>query len=100
MSRLHAALASDQRRLVLAYFERTGEATASLDDLTAFLATQQADTEREHVRKNLHHRDLPKLADQGLIDYDARSATVRYWGAPTVVPADEWSQYLTRGVVA
>ncbi|AHG04408.1 hypothetical protein HALDL1_12975 [Halobacterium sp. DL1] len=94
VSRLHTALASERRRLVLAYFETTDEDMASLADLATFISTHQADSERERVRGHLRHADLPKLADLGLIDYDARTQTSRYWGAPSAVVAEEWTQYL------
>lgn len=33
---------------------------------------------------DLHHRDLPKLEAAGLVEYDARSRTVRYDDHPAL----------------
>lgn len=59
-----------------------------LDDLVNSIVEREveagvaSDTEehRRHVAIALHHKHLPKLADVAVIDYDARSKTVRYWG--------------------
>lgn len=55
-------------------------------------ATDSTSTDRrERVRLDLHHNHLPRLADAGLIDYDARTGTVRSREAPSLdrlVPED------------
>jgi hypothetical protein len=41
-----------------------------------------ADDVTEHRRRvaiDLHHKSLPKLDDAAVLDYDARSHTIRYW---------------------
>lgn len=79
IDRACSVLATDTRRAVLAYFDASAAQTASLDDLAEYVVTRQSDAlSREQVRLRLHHAELPKLADAGLIDYDVRSATVRY----------------------
>lgn len=96
--RVLPALTPARRRLILAYFEDSMEQTATLDVLTGYVARQEEieSTTQERARVLLHHADLPKLADAGLIDYDARTRTVRYWGAPAGVEAAEWAHYLTQ----
>ena len=42
---------------------------------------------RERVRIDLHHDHIPRLADAGLVDYDARTGTIRNWNAPSL---DRW----------
>jgi len=32
----------------------------------------------------LRHSHLPKLEDAGLVEYDSRSETVRYWSQPSL----------------
>lgn len=100
VDRLLSALARESRRLVIAYFENTGEETTSLDDLTAYIVAHHDEISREEARVRLYHIDLPKLETAGLIDYDDRTHTVRYREAPTAVDTDEWSQYFTQGEVA
>lgn len=41
-----------------------------------------SDEYRKRLASDLHHRHLPKLAAAGVIDYDARSRTVRYRRSP------------------
>ncbi|WP_436922886.1 DUF7344 domain-containing protein [Halosimplex amylolyticum] len=79
IDRLCSALATETRRAVLAYFETSTTQTASLEGLTDYVAARQSDSRtREQVQLRLHHAGLPKLNDTGLIDYDARTQTVRY----------------------
>lgn len=80
-------LADRRRRYVLYYFEETDETVASLTELTDQLLTWEnewRDTDtvpdsqhRKKLRIELHHNHLPRLADTKLIEYDARSETVR-----------------------
>lgn len=39
-----------------------------------------SENHRQRVAVALHHRFLPKLSNAAIVDYDARSKTVRYWG--------------------
>lgn len=64
---------------VLQYFRRHETAVATVDDLAAAIGAQQAEAERQ-VAIRLHHVTLPRVADAGPIDYDARSNTARYRG--------------------
>ena len=87
---LFEVLADRQRRLVLGHLEATDDSVAAYADLVDHVVgetqTEATDDARERVAADLHHRHLPKLADAGLIDYDQRSETVRYWGDETLPP--------------
>lgn len=81
IDRVFAALATETSRSVLAYFEASDSQTASIDDLTEYIAARQSASDARtpaQLRVRLHHTDLPKLDDAGLIDYDPRTTTVRY----------------------
>lgn len=60
----------------IASWEREWNATAS-EDAAA----------RRTVRIDLHHNHLPRLDDAGLIEYDARTETIRSWVTPTL---EQW----------
>lgn len=89
IDRIYSALATETGRAVLAYFDASSTQTASVDDLTEYIVTRQsADSRtRKQVQLHLYHVRLPKLQDAGFIDYDARTATVRY---PERSTSEEW----------
>lgn len=82
-------LADDERRDVCLYLMRLDTNAVCVEDLVEILADR--DTDRERLALDLHHRHLPKLADAGIIEYDSRSNTVRYWGQPTV---EKWAEHV------
>ena len=71
----------------------------SLDDLAAQMVQWErqwddhertpTDTHQGNIRVDLHHNQLPRLADAALIDYDARTQTIRQWDDPSLV---QWAQ--------
>lgn len=75
------ALAHDRRRRVLAVL-RAAEEPLSLTEVAIELTRRHGGPDgpgREDpadVRVALHHRHLPKLADAGLVEYDAAEKTV------------------------
>lgn len=79
-------LAHSHRRYVLYYLRTNGEGVA-LDTLAAMLAnelegpsaTGTSDT-TEHIEVTLRHTHLPKLADAGLITFDADTNSVELDG--------------------
>lgn len=80
---LFSVLAVEECRTVLRYFQSSGTAVASVDDLVeVVLAQDGTPADRRQVAITLHHKTLPKLADAGFIDHDARNRTVRYRGQP------------------
>lgn len=75
---LFDALSDRHRRHVLAYLH-DADGAVELEELVDCIVTRDADREadrREAVATQLHHVHLPKMADIGLLDYDARASTV------------------------
>lgn len=74
-------LSNRRRRYVLSYLQRTDDTVVELSELVDWVMTREAEFENdqhETVATTLHHIHLPKLAEVGLIDYDAPSNTIRY----------------------
>ncbi|MUV56314.1 hypothetical protein GJ632_01780 [Halogeometricum sp. CBA1124] len=77
---MFAALANERRRRVLEHFEESGRETATLTELADHLSERQSDANGrsdEQIRLRLHHVDLPKLHEAGLITYDAEATARR-----------------------
>lgn len=72
-------------RTVLRYFRRQSTEVATIDDLATFVQNQ-SETDEARVDVYLHHVTLPRLADDGHIEYDARSNTIRYRGTGEGTP--------------
>lgn len=76
---VHRLLASEERRTVLRYLAGC-EGTATVPEL-ARQVTDSTESEAEggrgdtHLR--LHHVDLPKLAEAGVVEYDRDVESVR-----------------------
>lgn len=82
---LLAVLADEYCRTVLQYFPHHSTQVAAIDALERFLCERNGqDAGEAHVAVYLHHTILPKLADAGLVDYDARSRTAHYRSHPAV----------------
>lgn len=78
---LLSALTNQHCRFVVRSFRDASEDDASVEDLsTAFARENDGDEDRAAL--HLHHTALPKLSDVGVVDYNARSKTVRYHGHP------------------
>ena len=79
------ALARTDCRAVIQFFRNGSIEEATFDDLvTGIVDGSYWDTDESHARLCLHHSTLPKLADTGILNYDARSKTVSYHGQPAV----------------
>ena len=79
------ALARTDRRAVIQFFRDEAAEEVTLDDLvTGIVDGSYWDTDESHARLCLHHSTLPKLADAGILDYDAKRNTVSYHGQPAV----------------
>ena len=100
LDQLFRLLADKHRRYALYYLDATASDTVTLDEVADYVAERtQTSTEEqewasgtahERIRTRLHHNHLPRLAKTGLIDYDARSQTVRNWGKQ---PLTTWAQH-------
>jgi len=85
LDELHRALADDRRRLVLRHLSTTDGDVATVDDLVdEVVAEEDRAVDRERVAVAIHHGALPHLDGAGLVEYDARSRTVRYRETPQV----------------
>lgn len=86
---LVALLADRRRRLACAHVITAAEDVFALEDLAEGLAMWEtestdgpvSDERLQRIAVALHHCHLPKLAEAGIVEYDARSRTVRYRGS-------------------
>jgi len=78
-----------ERRQICLFLMRSDQSVVTVDNLVEILADE--DDDRERLAIDLHHRHLPKLSDAGIVEYDARSNTTRYWGQPTV---EKWAEHV------
>ena len=96
-------LSSRRRRYALYHLDAASVDVFDLDELVDAVvewerATDSGDDDgddaahRRRVAVSLHHEHLPKLADAGVVDYDARSRTVRFRDA------DDLAAYLALSV--
>lgn len=75
----------ETRRYAVARLSATPDGVASLSELTDYVTARSSTVEtREQATIRLHHAALPKLADAGVVEYDPRSETVRYYETPAV----------------
>lgn len=86
---LFSILSSRRRRWVLYSLVSSEEAVIERAELVdTILAHEQTDGPGEEppprttLEIDLHHKILPRLEDEGYIDYDSRQGTVRYDGSP------------------
>ncbi|WIV66281.1 DUF7344 domain-containing protein [Natrialbaceae archaeon AArc-T1-2] len=78
---VHSLLA-DRRRRYLLWILHERDAV-DVEELSSRIATREAeptqpntDDRRQRVEISLHHNHLPRLADHGVIEYDAERGTV------------------------
>lgn len=84
---LVSALANRRARYAVSCLESQSVDVIDLDDLADIVAEREVEAEladdvTEHRRRvaiDLHHKSLPKLDEAAVLDYDARSHTIRYW---------------------
>ena len=76
-------LAHHHRREILRALVGAPDHTASVDELAGRICDREIERTgerpgRDQIEMALHHVHLPKLADLGLVEYDARSQELRY----------------------
>lgn len=93
-------LKNPERRRILQYFEAESVESVTIEELASHLASAKPDRPAAESRDQrtleirLHHVHLPKLADYGVLEFDARSDVIRYRSDPHVaellacLPAD------------
>jgi hypothetical protein len=72
LDRLFDVLAAERRRHALRYLT-AAERTVPLSELANHVATAESSNDYQQVAIDLHHRHLPKLAEEELISYDAEA---------------------------
>lgn len=78
-------LGNQGRRYALESLHATTETVLSADDIADHLLAHDPDAgDRDSVLLELHHKILPRLANEGIVDFDARTDTVRYRGGELV----------------
>jgi len=88
-------LADWRRRAVCLYFAADEVSAADVETLATAVAQRgmgcaEIDPDESDVRDALVEDHLPELDRAGVLDFDERSGTVRYWGQPTV---EKWAEY-------
>lgn len=79
---LFTALADEHRRQVVRYFISSQDHVASVADLIDdAVENGSGESSRDQLELVYYHATLPKLAALGVIEYNARSRTVRYRGS-------------------
>lgn len=69
-------LADKRRRLVLHHLAE--DQSAELDELVDSVC-DSVESDPPDVSAALHHNHLPRLDDAGILEYDSRSGSVRYY---------------------
>ncbi|UPV76059.1 helix-turn-helix domain-containing protein [Halorussus limi] len=83
LDRIFTALSDPRRRVVVQYFLNTSDDVATVTDLARYVSDRVEDG-FESVVVALHHKDVSKLAEAGIVEYDLRTETVEYVGPPFV----------------
>lgn len=82
---MYRSVTDQRRRTVLSYLRDIEGETASLDELVEHVVDEETNSpDRESVRVDLYHCQLPLLADTGVVEFDSRSETVRYRSSPVI----------------
>ncbi|MDZ7730153.1 MAG: hypothetical protein U5K37_03105 [Natrialbaceae archaeon] len=83
-------LASSRRRLVLYRLNEARDGTAKLEDLARYISVYENESSLESIQLALEHTHLPKLVAAGIVEFDPRSDTIRYWSHPSI---EEWLEH-------
>ena len=77
-STVYDVLSSAYRRQAMRHLVAGEDDVASVEDLVdALVDHDESVDDRRHIAIKLHHVALPKLAEAGFIEYDARTQTAR-----------------------
>jgi hypothetical protein len=72
---LYEALSSEHRRTVISYLDKNG-GKATMAELATHLVTSGIEADEKRARTILQHAHLPKLAEEGLVEWAPRRETV------------------------
>lgn len=87
-------LSHPQRRIVLEELGRASDQRISLDELTTIVLDRTAGTsDSRRIELQLYHNHLPKLENEGLVEYNWDSSMVAFRG-------DDWTMRLLSEVTA
>lgn len=79
---LFETLADEQRRILVSFFADEKTNTFSVDELVTALCRRMDEKtgtrQRRNVEIDLRHRQLPKLAEAGIVEYETERNVVRY----------------------
>ena len=83
-------LANERRRRILYYLDGKDDEVATFTELIDYVTVHEADSvddlASDEVAVALYHTHIPRLEEAGLIEYDARSRTIRYREDPRMKP--------------
>lgn len=88
IDRILLALSEPQRRYLLYYLQRQGD--AYIEQASRFIAACEGDCEpcevsedqASRIKRELYHVHLPKLSEENIIDYDRRSGAMCFQRPP------------------
>ncbi|WP_158056843.1 DUF7344 domain-containing protein [Halorussus halophilus] len=79
---LFTTLADEQRRILVSYLADAPTDTFSLDELVTALGRrtkgEHGTSDRRNIEIDLRHKQLPKLAEAGIVEYDVDEQVVQY----------------------
>lgn len=78
------ALASRRRRRTCAFLAEQEAPVTTVDDIADHLRRAEREPGQGDVEVRLHHTDLPKLDDLGVVEFDPERGVVRYHGDPAL----------------
>lgn len=94
LNRTFDLLRDRRRRYVLETLYTSADTAVSVGDLADRLVERDPDAaDRDRVLVGLHHRTLPRLADDDVVGFDPRTDVVRYHGGE---PIDDLLAVLVR----
>jgi hypothetical protein len=98
--RLFSVLGDQRCRYALYSLHEAPTDIVMIDEIAPTIADWETGPEAEptgdqleKIKITLHHRVLPKLEAYGIIDFDPRSKTIRYWND---TPMEPWLEQVKR----
>lgn len=84
LDRLLDVVADQQRRNVLYALQDIDASAITLDELVTEISLHDSQSSEKQIVSTLHHTDLPKLREIGILDYDPRTNTIRVRDEDTI----------------